>query len=64
MNIPKSLLRRAVAALREVAQFEAGTSQGSGLITKTETQAWEDATHLDALLRLPDPPVAVEDEPQ
>lgn len=64
MKIPKSLLRRAVAALRDSAQMEAGTSQGIYLIKREETQQWADAKALDAYLREPgEPEVGIEDEP-
>lgn len=51
MQISKALLRRAVAALRDAAHMEAGTSQAPDLIQVQDTQAWEDAKTLDAWLR-------------
>lgn len=64
MKIPKSLLRRAVKALREQAHMEAGTSQAPDLIKQEHTQAWADAKALSAYLREPgEPEVGIEDEP-
>lgn len=51
MKISKALLRRAVAALRDAAHMEAGTSQAPDLVRMEDTQEWEDAKALDAWLR-------------